>query len=174
MKELNENKTNRKILGLIAAVAILVVIAILFLILKGTHKNPEAKEVGENFVQLLTEGRTDEAYILTTDEFKKIVPVGDLQAFSSAHTVLSENTYLAIDKVMPESEQTVLVGTIKDSGDATAPVIMYMKQDQKFGWQVSFFSINPSDIPVELNFVKPEGTSDQLTIDTASSGEVGE
>jgi len=49
-----------------------------------------------------------------------------------------------------------------------------MKQDQKFGWQVSFFSINPSDIPVELNFVKPEGTSDQLTIDTASSGEVGE
>lgn len=156
MEEQNENKANKKILSLIVFFAILIVIVILGLILKGTHKNPEAREVGQTFVQLLTEEKTDEAYFLTTDEFKNIVPVTDLKAFSSVHTVLNENTYWVIDKVMPESDQTVLVGTIKDGSGATAPVILYMKENQKLGWQVSFFSINPSDIPMELNFVEEE------------------
>lgn len=140
------NSTTKKILGALAVVAILGVIAVIALG-KAALQTPETAIVGEAFIEHLAAGEYEDAYALTADELKADFTVGALEAFVLEREALfTSETTVSLGQRGFDNNVRYIAGTLT-SGDIEVPLYMEFV-DNDGETRLIYFSFEESDIPV--------------------------
>ncbi|HLB58981.1 MAG TPA: DUF4864 domain-containing protein [Bdellovibrionota bacterium] len=103
-------------------------------------------KVAENFLQKLTQQNLDEAYNLTSSQFKSAVTPDVFQQFLQQYPILTQVTTVKFSFQESDDKSTRLSGELTGKGGETAPITMVVvKEDKK--WRVLNLSLNPADVP---------------------------
>ncbi|HLB59259.1 MAG TPA: DUF4864 domain-containing protein [Bdellovibrionota bacterium] len=137
-----KNKVLKYFLIFVAVIAVIAAIAIVGAML-ATQK---PTKIAKSFLDHLSAQQLEEAYNLTSSQFKQTVPPQAFVDFLKKYPILTTPSHVAFDQRSREGSVATVSGKITATSGESAPVTMTIVKEQD-EWRVMNLSLNPEDVP---------------------------